>query len=100
MIKSNDEQGLSDYLNWINIDNKFRDSIPVNITEKQDIPFGKISGFEIAKQIANVRHILFEVTDSCSLRCTYCGYGEFYEDHDQRLNTNLPTKSAKLFLDY
>jgi uncharacterized protein len=29
-------------------------------------------------------NLVFEVTDLCNLKCKYCGYGEFYENHDPR----------------
>ena len=32
--------------------------------------------------LANTPQITFEVTDACNLKCTYCGYGEFYSDCD------------------
>ncbi|GHT49143.1 hypothetical protein AGMMS49982_01940 [Bacteroidia bacterium] len=41
----------------------------------------------IIYQLANLRQITFEVTDACNLKCTYCGYGEFYNDHDKREET-------------
>ena len=39
---------------------------------------------EIKKQVANLKVLTFEVTDSCNLRCAYCGYGELYEGYDPR----------------
>lgn len=54
----------------------------------------------IQYQLANLRQLTFEITDSCNLRCKYCGYGEFYEDYDNRKNKNLPISYAVLIIDY
>lgn len=47
----------------------------------------------IEKAIRNTEQILLEVTESCNLRCQYCGYGDLYWDHDKRTNTTLDEKS-------
>lgn len=39
--------------------------------------------------LANLKQLTFEVTDSCNLRCKYCGYGELYDDYDKRENKML-----------
>lgn len=54
----------------------------------------------VRKTLANVSQITFEVTDSCNLKCKYCGYGEFYSNYDMRENKKLDIQSAKLLLDY
>ena len=48
--------------------------------ESPTIKFRLIDGREIEKQFANIRNIVFEVTDSCNLKCAYCGYGDLYGD--------------------
>ena len=55
---------------------------------------------DIESSLANLQQIVFEVTDSCNLKCKYCGYGEFYDDYDSRHNKFLDFSNAKLFLDY
>ena len=56
---------------------------------------------EIIKyQLANLKQITFEVTDSCNLRCKYCGYGELYNDYDLRQNQEISLPSAIKLLDY
>ena len=62
--------------------------------------FKRIEPREIEKTIANLRQITFEVTDACNLKCKYCGYGEFYDDYDERKNRVLDEKKAILLLDY
>ena len=47
---------------------------------------GCISASDIYAELANIKHIGFEVTDSCNLQCTYCIYGDFYNNHDARTN--------------
>ena len=64
----------------------------------------KIKKYIEAKDIefflANIPQITFEVTDACNLKCTYCGYGEFYSDHDNRENIMLPEEKAFKLLNY
>ncbi|GHV34590.1 radical SAM peptide maturase [Bacteroidia bacterium] len=55
---------------------------------------------DIERNIANLPILTFEVTDACNLKCKYCGYGEFYNDYDERKNTFLPFEYAKKILDY
>lgn len=55
---------------------------------------------DISYQVLNTPQITFEVTDACNLKCQYCGYGEFYNDYDERMQQYLSVKRAFLFLDY
>lgn len=55
---------------------------------------------DIESKIANLNQITFEITDSCNLNCHYCGYGDFYGNHDERKNTKLDIVSAKIILEY
>ncbi|MFC1884271.1 radical SAM peptide maturase [Thermodesulfobacteriota bacterium] len=48
--------------------------------------------------LANATHVVFEVTDSCNLRCEYCGYGKFYSDYEERRNINIDPEAAKRLL--
>ncbi len=50
--------------------------------------------------LANLPLLTFEVTDACNLKCKYCGYGEFYNDYDERKDQNLPFEYARQVLDY
>lgn len=59
-----------------------------------------INSHIIAHQLSNLKQITFEVTDSCNLRCKYCGYGEFYEDYDKRENKKMPIEYAINLIDY
>jgi len=54
----------------------------------------------IKTQLANTQQIVFEVTDSCSLRCSYCGYGDLYYGYDKRYNNNLTFETARKLFDY
>ena len=62
--------------------------------------FVKLTSDTIKQQLLNLRQIVFEVTDSCTLKCKYCGYGEFYGSYDKREEQNLPFEKAKLLIDY
>lgn len=55
---------------------------------------------EIKIKLANLKQIVFEVTDACNLNCFYCGYGEMYWNHDKRLSKKLSFERVKLLIDY
>lgn len=54
----------------------------------------------LEKGLANSRHIIFETTEECNLRCKYCGYSEIYNTFEERGKQKLSFFKAKLFLDY
>jgi len=62
--------------------------------------FGKLTTEGIHNQLSNIKQIVFEVTDACNLRCTYCSYGELYDNYDKRDNKNLDINKAKALIDY
>ena len=39
---------------------------------------GVITADMVKEELANLKQLVFEVTDACNLRCKYCGYGELY----------------------
>ena len=55
---------------------------------------------QIKYTLANVPQLVFEVTDACNLKCKYCGYGEFYDDYDDREDKTLPVDKAIHLIDY
>ena len=59
-----------------------------------------LNAVEIHSQLSNIKHIGFEVTDSCNLKCTYCIYGELYKNHDLRSNKMIEWEKAKKLMDY
>jgi len=59
-----------------------------------------LSSKDVKYQLANTPQITFEITDACNLKCTYCGYGQFYSDYDTRENKRLPVEIAIALLDY
>ncbi len=54
----------------------------------------------IRSAIFNTHQIIFEVTDKCNLKCHYCGYGDFYENYDRRLNSDMDFSTFKALYDY
>jgi uncharacterized protein len=54
----------------------------------------------VKESLINTEQIVFEVTDSCNLNCTYCGFGELYEGYDIRNGNKLNILYAKLLLKY
>ena len=54
----------------------------------------------IKSALANLPQLVFEITDACNLKCKYCGYGEFYDDYDNRLDKMFPIEKAYRMIDY
>lgn len=54
----------------------------------------------LERGLANSKHIIFETTEKCNLRCHYCGYGEVYSTFAKRSKNELPFEKAKSFLDF
>ncbi len=56
-------------------------------TSKKTVELEKVKHYcaeNIKFYLANTEHISFEVTDSCNMKCVYCGYGELYNGYDER----------------
>jgi uncharacterized protein len=70
------------------------DNISINVD------FGNLSQKDIRYQLCNLRQLTFEITDACNLQCIYCGYGDFYDDHDKRENKMFSVTKAIRLLDY
>lgn len=68
--------------------------------KKPQCPSAELTAETVKHQLANTRQITFEVTDSCNLRCMYCGLGDMYDTHDQRENRFLDFKKAITLIDY
>ncbi|RHJ75311.1 radical SAM peptide maturase [Parabacteroides sp. AM08-6] len=66
----------------------------------ENIEYISLSANNIRQEILNLRQLVFEVTDSCNLKCKYCGYGEFYCSYDKRETRNLSFQRAKRLIDY
>jgi uncharacterized protein len=62
---------------------------------------GKISAETVKVQLANVSIVVFQVTNLCNLNCTYCCYGDMYENTDRDVSCNVMDFSrAKKVLDF
>ena len=62
---------------------------------------GKISAETVKVQLANVSVVVFQVTNLCNLNCTYCCYGDMYENTDRDVSCNVMDFSrAKKVLDF
>ena len=71
------------------------------LLEKENIRLtSKFNGEQVRKNLANLRQLLIEVTDGCNLKCKYCGYGEFYSNHDERRGINQTFENVKVIIDY
>jgi uncharacterized protein len=65
-----------------------------------NIHFLEMQPQDIICELANTNQVTFEVTDTCNLNCRYCGYGEFYDNYDQRSNKKMGFVIAVRMLDY
>lgn len=61
---------------------------------------GRYSGKSLEDHLHNNGHLIFEVTDYCNLKCSYCIYGELYQGYSFRKNHYLSLKKAKNIFDY
>lgn len=55
---------------------------------------------DILSAIVNLNQLVIEVTDTCNLNCTYCGFGDMYAGYDARIGKNLNFEYVKILLDY
>lgn len=69
-------------------------------SEAKVVNFEPVNELMIEDNIIQTKQIVFEVTDSCNLSCTYCGYGEFYEVFDARNHNNININYAIKLLKY
>lgn len=70
--------------------------LPLNKTKVQEC---NLTAVDIENAFFNTRQITFEVTERCSLRCVYCGYGELYGNNQTRNNKDLNINDAIGLLD-
>lgn len=71
------------------LDSKFKSNRFINVTEEL-----------VNDKLLNISQITFEVTDKCNLKCTYCAYGDFYENYEKRKNINIDINAAFNLLNY
>lgn len=60
----------------------------------------KIDSGNIKYYLANTPQVVFEATEACNLKCTYCCYGNYYTDYDSRNDKNLNITTGFRVLDY
>ena len=69
--------------------------------EKENVNLeSKIDESTIKDCIIQTPQIVFEVTDGCNLKCSYCAQGEFYEAFDNKASKNINIYSAIKLLKY
>lgn len=54
----------------------------------------------IEDAIINLQQLTIEVTNSCNLRCKYCGYGELYDNYDPRNGEKMSIDIVRSLIDY
>ena len=62
--------------------------------------FVEIDNKTIRHNLLNLRHLVFEVTESCNLNCKYCAYSDLYHGYDNREGENMPFAKVKQIIDY
>lgn len=60
----------------------------------------RITPNDILEAIANLKQVVFEVTDACNLRCRYCAYGDLYFGYDKREDSFLSIRKGWAIIDY
>lgn len=80
---------------------KFQFLLEHGALQIKDISFiTKPNPEDVKIKLANLRQLLFEVTDGCNLKCYYCGYGELYNNYDKRQSKKLSYEKVKRVIDY
>lgn len=62
--------------------------------------FSMLEKAMVVDNIINIKQVVFEVTDSCNLKCTYCSLGELYKGFDARNGRNMNVDYAINLLKY
>lgn len=68
--------------------------------DHQELFSGRLTAEGVRNQLANIKQIVFEVTDACNLKCTYCSYGNLYDNYDKREGKYIDINKAKMLIDY
>lgn len=62
--------------------------------------FFSLTGNDIKYELANLKQLTLEITDTCNLRCKYCTYGDLYENYDERIDQYMNFDDIKILIDY
>lgn len=66
----------------------------------ESVKFLTIKPVIVQHCLSNLSNLVFEVTDACNLRCTYCGYSDLYSGYDVREDKFMSFDQAKAVIDY
>ncbi|MBC7361762.1 MAG: radical SAM protein [Candidatus Aminicenantes bacterium] len=72
----------------------------VNPGEIKNIASFDLSIEEFENSIANIKHLILEVTEKCNLRCSYCLYSGKYDSYRTHGGRSMDFNTAKRALDY
>lgn len=70
------------------------------LSEEENFQFVSLTKKHVTDAINELKHIVFEVTDSCNLSCFYCSYGDLYCNNDERLNSMMTFDQALPIIKY
>ena len=65
-------------------------------TKSKPTEFAVLEESIVEDNIKNIKQVVFEVTDSCNLSCTYCAFGELYDGYDERTGLQMLEGVGKL----
>lgn len=68
-------------------------------SKKKNTRYARMSSEVVKKNTEDVSQLVFEVTDSCNLRCSYCAYRELYDNYLPRTGKKLSFADVKYTLD-
>jgi uncharacterized protein len=70
--------------------------------KKKRETYSLLSSDDVYNLFISSRKLLFEVTENCNLKCSYCCYGKHYnvENNENRKTNDLDFNNAKLLIDY
>ena len=60
----------------------------------------EINSSTLKTYLANVEQLTFEVTDSCNLKCKYCGFGDMYNFNEKRDNAKLSFEKIQNIINF
>lgn len=63
-------------------------------TKSKPTEFAVLEESIVEDNIKNIKQVVFEVTDSCNLSCTYCAFGELYDGYDERISKKIDIHKA------
>ena len=69
--------------------------------DNREITISPVTEKDIIKSISEVKHIVFEVTEKCNLKCKYCTFGHLYVNKQTKnKDKDLSVELAKKYINF